>query len=919
MNVVAERDVCNRFDEIGATMIGTGTSTPLDSSDDSLHASEEFAIVERVARIVSSVYGAKPDYTRLAAELVQAISFDVFGIVLLQHDHKAVRVTLCLREGTISSEETSLQWVAHYHQHPFTDSMLERLLHKTALIVKEYPQGLDGPPAISGDALSKYPQLHATCIVPLRTKERMLGTLELGSVKPGIYANAFVQRLISAVAQVLAAAIERTQLEGSAEIQDRQRQALKDVSRALTSTMDLSTILTHITDGVAKALDVASAIITLDRRQDKVHLAAQSGLDEAVMKTVFNEQFVLTKQCIIGSTLRDRQPYMSNDIESDERFPSSRVLTSLLSIRSILSYPLIIENTIYGAILLCSPETGGFTPLKSDIVALFATQATLAIHNATLLEATRQRNRFQDALEQLEQAISSRKFSKTKEYALLARVREEVQRTFGVSLTSMLRFVSDNLLVNTEHNVAVLPQQGEKQIVNDAVEGAKRAFPANAVEPTSGQEYHLITNDTLSFLTQTTHAVLTRTGIVSELSALLMQVQHPTKGIKDAWFVTDLHGTCIYMNPVAETLCHVQLVDIEKTPMLLEVVFATLLTHIRNNQEVLQYLEDFTRSNLYKQELRCTIALGPLRSRTMESPHHTKNTGYETSTPKEGEHQKRAGTSLLRTMVLENAPSDTHYLLTRHPLHNQQGQLTAYALQVRDITTQVRDEKNKSALLSSVSHDLRTPLTTIKAAVTGLLQNDIPWDEQMRREMLEDIDAETDHLTVLVSALVEMSRIEMGALILEKEWCDITEVVYETLMKAKRVLATHNVKTQFQSALPLLFIDHVQIERVLYNLIENAARYSPEDAEIQVHVNVVPDESTHPVVCIRVVDEGYGIPTYERERIFKSFYGLRSHGSGLGLAICKGIVESHHGRIWVEPTEKGSCFVFTLPTQQFIG
>ncbi len=883
-------------------------------------SSEEFAIVERIARIVLSVYGVKPDYTRLATELAQAISFDVFGIVLLQHDRNAVRVTVCQRESSVLNKKTLHQWVAHYHQHPFTDSKLERMLHETALSVNDYPHGLDGPPAIIGDALSNYPQLRTTCIVPLRTEERILGTLELGSVTPGIYTDSLVQRLISAVAQVLAAAIERTQLEGSAEIQDRQRQALKDVSRALTSTMDLSTILSHITDGVAKALDVASAILMFDQRQGKIHLAGGSGIDEVVLNTILADEAVLTDRCIIGTTLRSRQSYTSNDIESDERFPASRVLASMLSIHSILTYPLVIENTIYGMLLLCSAEAGGFTPLKSDIVALFATQATIAIHNATLLETAHQRNRFQDAIEQLEQVVSSRKLSKAKEYALLTRVREEAQRTFGVSFTSILRFVSDNLLTSNERDTRILLQKNAERssAMNDG-EQIKTSFlfPNNESRPVD-QEQSLDTNDTLSFLTQTTHAVLTRTGIVKELSALLMQVQHPTKGIKDAWLVTDLYGTCIYMNPVAEALCYVQLVDVEKTPMLLEMVFAKLLSHIRNSEEVRQYLQDFTLGNLYKQELRCIVALEPLHQHVVKGgiqKQDSKNAFYESGMQKRDEEQKLGGASLLRTMLLENAPSDTHYLLTRHPLYNQQGQLTAYALQVRDITTQVRDEKNKSALLSSVSHDLRTPLTTIKAAVTGLLQTDIPWDEQMRREMLEDIDAETDHLTVLVSSLVEMSRIEMGALILEKEWCDITEVIYETLIKAKRVLATRNVKTQFQSSLPLLFIDHVQIERVLYNLIENAARHSPEEASILINVDVVTDEFTHTMVRIQVVDEGCGIPAYEQERIFKSFYGLRSHGSGLGLAICKGIVETHRGRIWVEPAEKGSCFIFTLPTE----
>jgi len=893
-------------------MVGTGTNAPSNLAEDTPQAPEELAIVERMARIVSSVYSAKPDYTRLAAEVAHAISFDIFGIVLLHHDHKAVRITVCQRNTNVSTEGAHKNWIAQYHQHPFTDSMLERLFQETTLIVSNYPHGLTGPPASSGDALSNYPQLRATCIVPLRTEERILGTLELGSTSLDSYADSTVQRLIGAVAQVLATAIERTQLEGSAEIQDRQRQALKDVSRALTSTMDLSTILTHITSGVAKALNVASAIVTFNQRDEQVHLIAQSGLDEAILKTIINEHFVLREHCIIGSTLRDRQSYMSNDIENDERFSASRVLTSTLSIRSILTYPLVIGNTLYGALLLCSSEAGGFTPLKADIVALFATQATIAVHNGTLLNAAHQRYRFQDAIEQLEQEVVSRTRSDTEEYALLTRVQEEAQRTFGVSLTSMLRFVSDNLFANSERDMQTFLQESWDDHTSMS---PRNLFSSN--RSVVDKEHDLIMSDTLSSLTQTTQVVLARTGIVSELSTLLMQVQPPTKGIKDAWFVTDLAGTCIYMNPVAEALCGVYLVNIEKSYMSLEHVFTDLFSRIRNNEEVRHYLRDITLVNLYKQDVRGVVALEPLHSQATASSQKQEPSAKNTlhgAAKKWSDEQQCGDASLLQTVLLENVPSDSHYQFTRHPLHNQQGQLTAYAVQVRDITIQVRDEKNKSALLSSVSHDLRTPLTTIKAAVSGLLQTDVPWDEQMRREMLEDIDAETDHLTVLVSALVEMSRIEMGALILEKEWCDITEVIYETLIKAKRVLAKRNVKTHFQNSLPLVSIDHVQIGRVLYNLIENATLHSPEQAEIMINADVVTNESAQAMIRVQVIDEGYGVPKHERERIFKPFYGLRPRGSGLGLAICKGIVETHHGRIWVEPADKGSCFVFTLPT-----
>ncbi len=897
-------------------MIETETNA-VSSSEDRSQATEEFAIVERVARIVSSVYGTKPDYTRLAAELAHAISFDVFGIVLLHHDRKAVRITVCQRDSSASAG-MSKQWMPRYHQYPFAGSMLEQLLSTKSIIVKDYPHGLDGPPAISGDALSKYPYLHTTCIVPLRAKERLLGTLELGSTLPGTYAGSTVQRLIEAVAQVLATAIERTQLEGSAEIQDRQRQALKDVSRALTSKMDLPTILTHITDGVATALNVASAIVTVDQRDAYFHLAAQSGLDAAILSKIVRSELAMTDQCIFGSTIRHRQSYISNDIEHDAQFPASHVLTTALAIRSVLSYPLVIDSTIYGVLLLCSSEAGGFTPLKADIVALFATQATIAIHNGLLLEAAQQRHRFQDAIEQLEHVSPATNSSFQEEQALFAHVQEEARRTFGVSLTTILRFVSDNLLTNNERDVRTLfedNQKDEYSALPTIRQEEPHALLSSSAFVEKSEAYNLLTRDTLSLLTQTTQAALARAGVVSELSRLLIQLQQPTNGIKDAWFVTDITGTCIYMNPVAELFCGMRLIASEHIHVSIEHVFAGLLPRIRNREEVQLYLQDFMLGNHYKQELRCVIALEPLDlpvavQQQELSAQNTARTGMSSRY-----FGQEGGRALLRSMLLENAPSDSHYQFTSHVLHDQQGQVTAYAVQVRDITTQVRDEKNKSALLSSVSHDLRTPLTTIKAAVTGLLQTDIPWDEQMRREMLEDIDLETDHLTALVNSFVEMSRIEMGALLLEKEWCDIVEIINDTLTRTKRVLGERKVQLHVDTVLPLLSLDHVQIGRVLYNLIENATHHSPEQSTILIKVDTVADAMAPTMVRVQVVDEGCGIPEHEQERVFKAFYGLRSPGSGLGLAICKGIIEAHQGRIWVESAEKGSCFIFTLPIE----
>jgi K+-sensing histidine kinase KdpD len=273
-------------------------------------------------------------------------------------------------------------------------------------------------------------------------------------------------------------------------------------------------------------------------------------------------------------------------------------------------------------------------------------------------------------------------------------------------------------------------------------------------------------------------------------------------------------------------------------------------------------------------------------------------------------------------MLPHSAPSDRHYQFMHFALYDSQDQLLGNALQIQDITEQVRDEKNKAVLLSTVSHDLRTPLTAIKAAVTGLLQPDVTWGEPMLSEILEDIDAEADHLHSLINSFIEMSRIDMGALVLEKEWCDIVEIVHSTFADDKRLFAGHPIRTDFQTQLPMVYVDYVQIKRVLHCLIENAVHHSPEHAEIviaidTVHVreeDVVTSEDSHHYLRVRVIDHGTGIPNGEQERIFKTFYSLDTQGSGLGLAISRGIIEAHQGRIRVEPgLGGGSCFAFVLP------
>lgn len=943
---------------------------------------EESSIVERVARIVSSGHawrGTKPDYAHLAAELEPTIPFDVLGIVLLRHDRQAVRITVCTRAADAS-------WVEQYHQHPLEESMTGRVLQHPEMMVQNYPGGLDGPPAQSGDALSGYPQLHATLIAPLMVGERVLGTLELGSVAFNTYDDETLQRLIKAVVSVLAAAIESAQTGGNVEIQDRQRRALKQVSSALASTMDLPTILHRIVVGIAEALHVASAIVTLGRGHG-LRLEAQSGLDPLVLRKVVESSEVRGERSIVGYTLQRRQPFVSHDISVDERFPASRIFATELAVRSIFSYPLVTGTTIYGALLLCSPEPGGFTPLKADILSLFAGQATIAIHTGMLLESAHQRSRFQEAIEQLERAQQQ----KVDEQELLERVRQESQRTFGISFTSLLRFISDHLLTRNERDLQALMHAAQEEYKEpfDATQAQGVLRETEIFAPLDERES--LRETSVTWLTRTAEAALARADLLRDVGAALATAQaqslayarskepwgatsavrgdnlqlhkQSTDDRTDAWFVVDLDGRCMYMNPVAEVFCGIRLMeaweDVAIANSTLEDVFAAILPRIRNVNEVSLYLrnfamdtstEDFSsrdeaaaimKRNFSNDTVRCVVAVEPTEQIKPLLP-----TSLSLLT-QDGEIRKntfQGSLSIARSKEANKASADRYYQMTRYPLYNRNGQLLARALQVHDVTEQVRDEKNKSVLLSSVSHDLRTPLTTIKAGVSGLLQLDVVWDEQLRYEILKDIEAEADHLDVLVNALIDMSRIEMGALVLEKEWCDVVEILHSALIRVERTLAGRPVQiitsSESQPRLPLIQADYVQLERVFYNLLENAASRSSlaevqtgiemrrseivvtleiidADSEVEFHEmpSMARGESRRGMLRVRVIDHGPEVPESEREHLFKSFYSQgNAPGGGLGLAICRGIVEAHQGRIWVESASDGrSYFIFTLP------
>ncbi len=226
-----------------------------------------------------------------------------------------------------------------------------------------------------------------------------------------------------------------------------------------------------------------------------------------------------------------------------------------------------------------------------------------------------------------------------------------------------------------------------------------------------------------------------------------------------------------------------------------------------------------------------------------------------------------------------------------------------------------RTDALRAALLSSISHDLRTPLASIKASASSLLQEDVQWSDEERRSFTLAIEREADRLNRLVANLLDMSRIEGGSLKPEKEWYPVDELIHDVLGRMQPIIQNRTVQTHLPDDLPPVQLDYLQVDQVLTNLIENAVRYTPSDSPIEMSVNVEGEQ-----MVISVADRGPGIPPSDLERVFDKFYRVLGHtaerttGSGLGLAVCKGLVEAHGGHIWAENREGGGAiFRFTLP------
>jgi len=238
------------------------------------------------------------------------------------------------------------------------------------------------------------------------------------------------------------------------------------------------------------------------------------------------------------------------------------------------------------------------------------------------------------------------------------------------------------------------------------------------------------------------------------------------------------------------------------------------------------------------------------------------------------------------------------------------GELVGDARGLAGAASLAKANELRSALLAAVSHDLRTPLAAIRAAATSLLSDDVAFEPAATKELLQTIDSEAERLNALVGDLLDMSRLQSGALVTVSRAVGLEEVVATALSSLP---AGALVDIDVAESLPRVAVDPGLLERAVANIVENALRFSPPDQPVRIEAGAVAGR-----VDLRVVDRGRGIDMEDRERVFLPFQRLgdspNGTGVGLGLAVAKGFVEAIGGELAVEDTPGGGCtMVLSLP------
>lgn len=377
----------------------------------------------------------------------------------------------------------------------------------------------------------------------------------------------------------------------------------------------------------------------------------------------------------------------------------------------------------------------------------------------------------------------------------------------------------------------------------------------------------------------------------------------------DAYIVTDLRGAIQRVNRAAEALLNVEANELIDKPLL---VFVSKEQHAAFRSALMNLLQKktFPSMELFLQPHHRDQAVAVIATMTlMYEPDGNPGSIYwafvDITTQKALEEQLRQMNASLEQRVQERTAN-------LEQANQEKDALLAEAQSARADAERANQLKMK--LLATVSHELRTPLTSIKGFASTLLAKDVSWEQERWQTFVSVIDDEADKLTELVEQLLDLSRLQAGALSIHRELCPLASAFKLAQQQLDTLAANHQLTLDIPQELPQVSIDRGRIAQVLVNLVGNAAKHSPQGTSI-----VVSAQPQGEAIEVSVTDQGGGIPEADRAMVFEAFFQsehklTRRTGAGLGLAICKGLIERHGGEIWIADYDaSGTTICFTLP------
>ncbi|MCZ7568515.1 MAG: ATP-binding protein [Ardenticatenaceae bacterium] len=685
--------------------------------------------------------------------------------------------------------------------------------------------------------------------------------------------------------------------------------SLQEGVKAINAALAIDETLALIVTNASQVLGgVRCTIGLLEEERGPVQIRAASGLST---DELHGSGFEMTQE-LASWVVQHGKPILVGDTSRDGRFTK---LADAEPITSIMGVPLIADGVSIGALCATSADVQAFRDDDLDLLSAFADQAAMAVKNSRLYERVDSARR--DAEARLQQIAAINDVAR----ALVSTLN--LEETLNLIIE---RLVS---LAGTSHCAVVLLDERGENLVGRTVfgsqDGERHTFRISLKhEPAAArairQRSPVAVPRARRSANRTQREFADRWGVESYLITPLIS----REAVIGAIYLGDSRSDFVFGNEMQDLT--VSFASFAATTIQNARLYQDVREKSHELEAVVQGIGDGvivtdTNLNLLIMNPIAALIFGLPEGPAIGTPlvEMIPNSGLielfkETLTsegddPVMGELTVRAG----------RINEERVYQALAAPVPSSEGRPRGVVTVLRDITAQKELEKMKSNFLSVISHELKTPLHSIKGFVDIILMGKTGEINDLQRDFLGTVKDQTGQLQTLIQDLLEFSRLESGQLKLRPEIVDIGELAAKAVGKLAPVAEEAGVQLISNVPAPSLSIeaDPVRLEQVLSNLCENAIKFTPAGGRVTIDYK---DRGTE--VEVGVSDTGIGIPEQELPRIFDRFYQVdasstrRYRGTGLGLTICKHIVERHGGRLWVESSQgQGSTFHFTLPQQ----